>query len=128
MPQITLEYSSNVVPPVPAQELLGAIHEMVAGTIGLPIENCKSRRVVRDVFRTGDGGEGGAFVHAEVRILAGRPPETKRELGERLLEYLTGVFRPASESLDLQITVEVQDIERDAYFKWPPGTLGGDTR
>ena len=128
MPQITLEYSSNVVPPVPAQELLGAIHEMVAGTIGLPIENCKSRLVVRDVFRVGDGGEGRAFVHAEVRILAGRPAETKRELGERLLEYLTGVFGPVSESLDLQITVEFGDIERDAYFKWPRGTLGEDRR
>jgi 5-carboxymethyl-2-hydroxymuconate isomerase len=128
MPQITLEYSSNVAPPVSAQELLGAVHRMVASTIGLPIENCKSRALVRDTFRVGDGGDNGAFVHAEIRILAGRAPEMKRELGENLLEYLTGAFRPVSETLDLQITVEVQDIERDGYFKWPPGTLGGKER
>lgn len=128
MPQITLEYSTNVVPPLAEDEILGALHEMVAGTIGLPVGNCKSRAVVRDVFRVGDGGVRGAFVHAEVRILAGRPPEKKRELGTRLLEYLTDVFQPLTGTLDVQITVEIGDIDRDAYFKWPPGTLGGDSR
>ena len=67
-------------------------------------------------------------MHAEVRILAGRSPAKKRELGEQLLEYLTAVFAPLTGTLDLQITVEVDDIERDAYFKWPPGTLGGKDR
>ena len=32
--------------------------------------------------------------------------------------------KEASDDLALQITVEIQDIRRASYFKYPPGTLG----
>ena len=124
MPQITLEYTANIGQEIRSRELLAGIHERVAGVVGLPIGNCKSRAIVRDEYHVGSRGEGGAFVHACVRILSGRPAETKRELGQSILALLKEHFAPSATALDLQITVEVQDIDRDAYFKDPPGTLG----
>jgi hypothetical protein len=39
------------------------------------------------------------------------------------VELLRAHFEAAFETLDLQITVDVQDIRRSTYFKYPPGTL-----
>jgi len=127
MPQITLEYTSNIGQRVDADELMKGVHELVARIVDLPIGNCKSRVNVCNVYRVGTGGADKAFVHAEVRILSGRPPATKKELGQRLLDFLQDYFKPASESIELQITTEIQDIERDAYSKWPEGTLSQDS-
>jgi 5-carboxymethyl-2-hydroxymuconate isomerase len=124
MPQITLEYTANIGQEVQSPELLGGIHERVAGVVGLPIENCKGRVVVRDEYHIGAGEGNKAFVHACVRILSGRAAETRRELGETILAFMKEYFLPSKSTLDIQITVEVQEIERDAYFKDPPGTLG----
>ena len=127
MPQITLEYTSNIEQPVDADELMKSVHELVARIVDLPIGNCKSRVNVCNIYRVGTGGTDKAFVHAEVRILSGRPLATKRELGERLLAFLEDYFAPTAGTLELQITAEIQDIERDAYFKWPPGKLSQDS-
>jgi 5-carboxymethyl-2-hydroxymuconate isomerase len=123
MPQITLEYSSNIEQPVDDGALLGRVHELVSSVAGLPVGNCKSRVNVCDRFRVGTGGADKGFVHLEVRMLSGRPGKTKRELGEKILEFLYRYFTPAAGTLDLQITVEVQDIDRDFYFKRPSETL-----
>jgi 5-carboxymethyl-2-hydroxymuconate isomerase len=123
MPQITLEYTANVGPEVQTRELLAGIHDRVAGVVGLAIGNCKSRAILRDEYHVGSGGEDKAFVHACIRILSGRPADTKRKLGESVLALLKEHFAPSTSTLDLQITVEVQDIDRDAYFKDPPGTI-----
>ena len=123
MPQITLEYTANISRAIQPHELLGGIHEIVSRVAGLPIGNCKSRAVVIDAFRVGTGEPGGAFVHATVRILAGRPPGIKEELGRSVLSLLKQQLDAVRPDRDLQITVEVRDIERGTYFKDPPGTI-----
>jgi len=72
----------------------------------------------------GDGKEEGAFVHLDLRFLEGRPPQEKQAVGLAALERLCDHFAAVPESLNLQITVEVQDIQKAFYFKHPPGTLG----
>ena len=48
--------------------------------------------------------------------------DLKRQIGRACLEVLQESFTPSS-ALELQITVEIQDIERTTYFKIPEGTL-----
>ena len=87
------------------------------------MENCKSRwREVGD-FHVGSGGEDKAFVHLAVRYLEGRPAQVQRSVGEALLSALKRHFADAPRGLELQITVEIEDIRRESYFKDPPGTL-----
>lgn len=117
MPQITLEHSSNIHQEIRTGELLGSLHRVIADVLELSIDNCKSRVVVHDDYLVGVGGDQKAFVHVCVRILSGRTPKAKTKVGQALLALLDEYFAPSASTLQLQLTVEVQDIDREAYFK-----------
>ena len=117
MPQLQLEYSANVTAP-PTPDLLLMLHQILADH-GVKIGNCKSRAVERDVYLVADGKTGEAFVHLDVSFMEGRSPELKTSIGNAMLSALRTEFGDDG----VQITVEIRDIKRDAYFKFPGGTL-----
>lgn len=121
MPHVILEYTSNIDREIDTESILGRLFESLASIAGIAIDNCKGRVIAREHFRVGTGGEQKAFVHCCIRVLAGRSKELKGELGKAALTVLKECFLQAASALDLQITVEIQDIERDAYFKAPAG-------
>ena len=123
MPHLTLEYSENLRSVPPSTPLFAALHGVLESVAGISVGNCKSRwREVSD-FHVGAGGEDKAFVHLSIRYLEGRPPATQQAVGEAVLRVLKEHFKEAPDDLDLQITVEIEDIRRDSYFKDPPETL-----
>ena len=117
MPHLRLEYTGNVSQQVRADELLPALHRLLARVAGIQAGNCKSRLVRLSEYCVGGGEAGHAFVHLEIRVLEGRAPEVKREIGERSLAVLEEYFAPARSESELQITVEVIDMQRASYFK-----------
>lgn len=123
MPHITLEYTSNINQEIRTSELFGLLYELVSNVGDVAIENCKGRVIEREDYHIGSGGEQKAFVHLCIRMLAGRSNELKSELGRETLKLLKEHFAPATSAMDLQITVEIQDIAREAYFKEPGGSL-----
>ncbi len=126
MPHLTLEYTSNLDEWAADPDLLLSLHRLLEAA-GIKIENCKSRWRMAEEWVTGDGQGESAFVHLDIRFLEGRKPDVKRMIGEGAVELLQDHFQPAadrSDGLDLQITVEIQDIRRADYFKSPPGTIG----
>ena len=62
-------------------------------------------------------------MHLDMRFLEGRSTEVKQAIGQQSLDLLLAWFRRSADRLDLQITVEIQDIRRSSYFKYPAGTL-----
>ena len=124
MPHLTLEYSANVQPPDELESVFSEFHGLLHDHVGVSIGNCKSRARTAESFLVGEGRESDAFVHLEVRLLAGRSAQDKRKLGEDLLGLLRTVFSDADRQLDLQITVELVDMKRASYFKHPSGTIG----
>ncbi len=64
-----------------------------------------------------------AFVHLDVRFMEGRTLEVKQILGQQMKAALMKWFRVEDELVEIQITVEIRDIERVGYFKYPEGTL-----
>lgn len=130
MPHITLEYSGNVLESardrIDIPRVLVQLNLVLEETGGIQIANCKSRVKVAKEFVVGRGGPSQGFVHLDVRILEGRSGDLKEKLGARLLETLKEHFLVAAETLDLQMTVEIRDIERSNYFKHPEGTIGID--
>lgn len=123
MPQITLTYTANLPAAAASRELLLGLHSILATTGGVRLGNCKSRILAVDRFAVGDGGVDEAFVHLDVRLLAGRTTERKRQVGEEMLALLRAAY--GERGGGLQITVEIRDIQPEEYFKHPQGTLGG---
>ena len=123
MPHLTLEYTSNLEEWASDPDLLLSLHRMLESVVGIKIGNCKSRWRLVEEWVVGDGGGESAFVHLDLRFLEGRPLELKQAVGAGAVELLRAHFQAALQALDLQITVEVQDIRRSTYFKYPPGTL-----
>jgi 5-carboxymethyl-2-hydroxymuconate isomerase len=123
MPHLTLEYTGNIDQPLDFDELFARLHGVLAEVAAISVDNCKSRAIRLDTYYVGDGLDRGAFVHLTVRFLAGRAPELKQQIGRRCLAVLEAAFAPSLVELGLQITVELQDIERPTYFKIPEGTL-----
>ena len=127
MPHLTLEYTANLDEWASDPGLLIRLHRLLESAAGIKIENCKSRWRMAEEWVVGDGQGESAFIHLDVRFLEGRAPEVKQAVGNGAVELLHDHFAPAldrPDPLDMQITVEIQDIQRASYFKYPPGTLG----
>ena len=124
MPHLTLEYTANLSGTPPTAEMFLDIHRVLASVAGIRPENCKSRWREVEAWVVGYGNSGSAFVHLDIRFLEGRPQDVQRAVGEGVLEILTNHFRTEGSETDLQITIEVQEIRKATYFKFPPGTLG----
>lgn len=117
MPQITLEHTANLQGPRPWTDLLSRLHDQIAGLTGIQVDTCKSRVLALDSYRVGSGADHNAFAHLTICIFAGRSPAMKTELGRAGLALLKQHIAETSEALDVQLTVEIQDIDRESYFK-----------
>jgi 5-carboxymethyl-2-hydroxymuconate isomerase len=123
MPHLTLEYSSNIELELNHKDLFAQLHRFLKEVGGIRIDNFKSRALKRNVYLVGRGDINNAFVHLEVRLLEGRSPEIKKEIGQGCLLLLKEFYAASLANQALQITVEIVDIARKGYFKHPDGTL-----
>ena len=123
MPNIVLEYSSNVSEVIDFADLFAAIHKVMHEVGSINLDNCKSRAVEIGKFHIGDGHPSNAFVQLSVAFLAGRSNKTKQQIGNACLVQLKQFYEKSMARLDLQITVEIADIQRGNYFKYPEGTF-----
>jgi len=124
MPHLTLEYTANLQEQAPNADLLLGLHQLLEAVAGIKIENCKSRWRRVDDWVAGTGEGESAFVHLNLRFLEGRRLDVQQAIGAGAVDILRAHFTPAPVGLDLQITVEIQEIRKSTYFKDPPGTLG----
>ena len=135
MPHLTLEYTDNIPINRSFLSLFQAFHEVLVEVGGIKIENCKSRARLVNTYYVGNGEPENAFVHLDVRFMAGRTESVKQSIGMELKRRLitwfevqsggdqAGVGASTTSTKGLQITVEVRDIVRREYFKYPEGTL-----
>ena len=123
MPQIVLEYSSNLPAVSDFRGLFGDIHQTLQDVAGIRLDNCKSRARVSDDYFIGNGEANNAFVHLQIRFIEGRTPAVKQAVGEQCLTMLKQCYRESMATMELQITIEVDDLLRDFYFKHPGGSL-----
>lgn len=116
MPHLTLEYTANSTDKTVFTELFAKLHKVLAEITGIKIENCKSRAYKAEDYYVSDGTTNESYVHLEVRFIEGRDEELKKKTGEALLESLKSFFDTEE---NIQISVEILDIRRVEYFKYP---------
>ena len=122
MPHIILEYSANLPELPDFRALFDDIHQALNRIGGIRLENCKSRARVAEHFYVGDGNPDNAFIHLNIEFVEGRSDQIRQSIGRECLELVKRYYH-LHLSDALQITVRVEDIELDFYFKDPAGTL-----
>ncbi len=116
MPHLIIEYSSNL-PLYPEADTLTELNAAVCGSPQVQEEaDLKTRFVVADSFEIGTAPAQRAFVHAQLRQLAGRTPEAKKDLSERIAAVLRE-RTPRPQGVMVQLSVEVVDMDRGSYVK-----------
>lgn len=117
MPHLTLEYTPNLAQTADMAGLLVELNQLVADVAGIALENFKSRAIRRDVFAVGAGTCDSGFVHLEIAVFGGRPSAIKDEMGRKSVALLERRFSASGQGVAPQITVEIRDMNREAYFK-----------
>jgi 5-carboxymethyl-2-hydroxymuconate isomerase len=122
MPHIVLEYSENLSELPDFRALFDDIHQALNRIGGIKVENCKSRARVAEHCYIGDGNPDNAFIHLDIEFVKGRSAEVRQTIGRECLDLVKRYYH-LHLSDALQITVKVDDIALDFYFKDPAGTL-----
>ena len=116
MPHLTIEYSANL-PHYPEAETLTALNAALCAHPQVQDEaDLKTRFIVADSFEIGIAPANRAFVHAQLRLLAGRTPEAKKELSDRIAAVLRE-RTPKPQGVMVQLSVEIVDMDRGSYVK-----------
>lgn len=116
MPHLVVEYSGNL-PHYPEAETLTALNAALCAHPEIQDEaDLKTRFVVADSFEIGTAPTQRAFVHAQLRLLAGRSSEAKKELSDRIAAVLRE-RTPRPPGVMVQLSVEVVDMDRGSYAK-----------
>ena len=115
MPHQIIEYSSNLEAHLDIEALAESMHRAAVDIDALPIGGIRTRVERRDVYRVADSHPDNIFINITLRI-APRPPEVKRDVGERLLEAIKRFVQPVFDKQPMSLSLEIQEI--DADFRW----------
>ena len=116
MPHMFVEYSSNLKD-LNEDLLLEKLNAAVCANPTVADEaDVKTRIHALPTYRIGLHPENRAFVHVQLNLMAGRTPETKKQLSDAIAAVLKAHITAPS-ALKVQLSVDISDMDRDCYFK-----------
>ena len=115
MPHQIIEYSANLESHIDVETLVETMHQAAVAIDALPVAGIRTRAERRDVYRVADSHPDNTFINVTLRI-APRPPEVKKETGERLFAALREFVQPAFDERPMSLSLEIQEI--DAELRW----------
>ncbi|MBB3725469.1 5-carboxymethyl-2-hydroxymuconate Delta-isomerase [Nonomuraea dietziae] len=115
MPQITVEYSAALDDAFERRAFALAVHTTAGALIDSDLDSFKTRFHRIDEGVIGDGAASHAMIHVEVAILPGRSEETRRLLGQTVLDLAVRHRKDVAETV--QTTVEVRELTAGHYHK-----------
>lgn len=108
MPHLILEYTDNVK--FEAQPLFARLHDELVATGAVNLKGLKSRAIRHTMYRIADGYAGYAFVHLNILLRAGRPPETQQEVAQRAMSVLDETFGHYFDQGYMSLSVDIQEM------------------
>lgn len=115
MPQILLEMSDNVLEKNNLNSLFQQCHTVLSEILPTSIESCKSRAIIHNIYSIGNGSPNNAFVHINLKIMAGRSYDTQNAAGLEIMDILKKHFANSLKTLNLQITLEIDELQKTYY-------------
>ena len=108
MPHLTLEYTNNL--DFESQPLLARLHSELVATGAINLKGLKSRAIRHEEYRIADGNPDYAFVHVNLLIREGRPPEVQRGIAQRVMVVLKETFGHRFENGHLSLSVDIKEM------------------
>lgn len=117
MPQITLEYTTNLPKNLDFGPLLSNIHQLLQQLAQAELCACKSRILPCEHYHIGDGDPKHASVYLQIDLLSGRSDKARIALKQAALEALTTFFAQIAHHCCLQLAVKVSEMPIAYYAK-----------
>ncbi|HEU5283418.1 MAG TPA: 5-carboxymethyl-2-hydroxymuconate Delta-isomerase [Burkholderiales bacterium] len=118
MPHLIVEYTANLEREGDLPGLLRKANEALIAQDGVfPIGGIRSRAVKLDCYRMADGAEDYAFVHATLKIGAGRDEATKARVGDALFAAIKQHFAALYEKRYLALSLEIAEFSEAGTWK-----------
>jgi 5-carboxymethyl-2-hydroxymuconate isomerase len=110
MPHLTLEYTNNL--DFEVQPLLARLHSDLVATGAINLKGLKSRAVRHSEYCIADGNPDYAFVHVNLLIREGRPPEVQSDMAQRVMAALEETFGNRFENSHLSLSVDIKEMRQ----------------
>lgn len=118
MPHFTVEYTDNIKNEMKIAKLFEEVHKvLIARDSVFPIGGIRSRAIELTNYRIADGAEDDAFVHAVLKIGAGRSAEIKKEACDALFEVMKNHFSELMSNRYLALSMELIEFSEAGTYK-----------
>ena len=118
MPHFIVEYTANLEQEGDLPGLLKKVNDILIAQNGVfPIGGIRSRAVRLEHYRMADGQADYAFVHAQLKIGAGRDEATKQRVGDLLFDMMKAHFAALYEKRYLALSMEIAEFSEAGTWK-----------
>ena len=118
MPHLTIEYTANIKAEADLASLLRKAHEVIIAQTGVfPTGGIRSRALELTDYRMADGAADYAFVHATLKIGAGRAPAVKTRVCDELFEMMKTHFAELFAKRYLALSMELYEFDEGGTYK-----------
>jgi len=118
MPHFIVEYTDNIKEEANIAKLFKDIHNvLIARDTIFPIGGIRSRAIELSDYRVADGLEDDAFIHAVLKIGAGRSEEIKKEICEAIFEVIKEHFTLLMSTRYLALSMELIEFSDAGTYK-----------
>ena len=118
MPHFIVEYTANIKNEINLGKLFEEIHEVfIMRSAHYPIGGLRSRAIELKDYRVADGAEDDAFLHATLKIGAGRSEEVKKETCDALFEVIQEHFSSLMSTRYLALSMELVEFSEAGTYK-----------
>ena len=118
MPHFIVEYTANLESEGDLPGLLQKINATMIAQGGVfPIGGIRSRAIRLDCYRMADGEADYAFVHATLKIGAGRDEATRKRAGDALFEVMKSHFAALYQKRYLALSMEIAEFSEAGTWK-----------
>jgi 5-carboxymethyl-2-hydroxymuconate isomerase len=118
MPHFIVEYTANLEQEGDLPSLLKKVNDILIAQDGVfPIGGIRSRAIRLEHYRMADGQADYAFVHAQLKIGAGRDEATRQRVGDALFDMMKAHFAALYEKRYLALSMEIAEFSEAGTWK-----------
>ena len=117
MPHLVFEYTANLRGDGDIPALLRKANTVMIAQGGYPIGGIRSRAIELADYCVADGIADDAFVHAAVKIGAGRSAEVRQKTGDDLFEMMKAHFAEIYARRSLALSLELGEFSEAGTWK-----------